>query len=206
MRLGILISGGGTTFLNLHQKILDNSLDAEIACVISSSFKAKGVTRAKELGYPTQVIRRKPFDSDEAFSTAIVEELSRYQCDLIILAGFLKRFLPLTPFENHCLNIHPSLIPAFCGKGFYGMKVHQAVWEKGCRISGCTVHLVNAHYDEGPIIVQKATSILSSDTPEIIQKKVFQLECEALPEAINLFINRQVRLANGRCEISLQQA
>lgn len=198
LRLGILISGGGTTFLNLHQKILSNQLSAEIACVVSSSRKALGLAKARELGYPAQVVQRSKFEDDESFSRAIIGHLCNHRVDLVVLGGFLKKFIPMSPFQQRCINIHPSLIPAFCGKGFYGMKVHQAVWDRSCKISGCTVHLVNANYDEGPIILQKATAIDDRDTPETIKDKVFGLECQALPEAIDLFVKDRIRFEKNR--------
>lgn len=202
LRLGVLISGGGTTFLNLHEKISAGQLQAKIACVISSSRKAKGLERAQALGYPTAFISRRKSTDDHHFSEKIIHLLEEHQVDLIVLAGFLKKFLPLAPYEMRCINIHPSLIPAFCGQGFYGMHVHHAVWKRSCKISGCTVHLVNADYDEGPIIVQKSVTIDDQDTPESIQKKVFAVECDALPEAIQLFAENRIRFENHRSIIT----
>lgn len=198
MKLGILISGGGTTFLNLHHTIHAGKLNASIACVISSTRKAAGVEKARELGYPTFILSRKKFSEDQAYSKAISACLFEHEVELVVLAGFLKKYIPQSPYENRCINIHPSLIPAFCGHGFYGMRVHQAVWERSCKISGCTVHLVNANYDEGPIIVQKAVTISDRDSPETIQKKVFELECQALPEAIGYFVQDRITFENGR--------
>lgn len=198
MKLGILISGGGTTFLNLHHTIHAGKLNASIACVISSSRKASGVEKARELGYPSLILSRKKFSDDQSYSEAISARLGEHDVELVVLAGFLKKFIPQPPYENRCINIHPSLIPAFCGHGFYGMRVHQAVWKRSCKISGCTVHLVNANYDEGPIILQKAVSISDHDSPETIQKKVFELECQALPEAINYFVHDRITFENGR--------
>jgi phosphoribosylglycinamide formyltransferase-1 len=197
-RLGILISGGGTTMLNLHRYISEGRLDAEIAVVISSKSKAKGVQRARDLGYPVEVVVRRKFDSDEAFSTAINQHLVAAKIDLVCLAGFLKLYLPGPSYRGRTLNIHPSLIPAFCGHGYYGMKVHEAVWQRGCRVSGCTVHLVNDQYDEGPILVQKVVEINPEDTPEDIQKKVAEKENEAYPEAIRMMIEDRVRIENSR--------
>ena len=200
-RLGLLISGGGTTMVNIHQHIVDGRLDAEIACVISSKRKAVGVERARDFGYPVMAVSRRRFDSDQAFSDEINAHLQRYQIDLVCLAGFLKRYLPGPSFTNRTLNIHPSLIPAFCGQGYYGMKVHEAVWRRGCLISGCTVHLVDDQYDEGPILVQKTVSLSSQDTPETIRAKVAEQENLAYPEAIRLMIEGRVQLNDGRVEI-----
>jgi len=199
--IAILISGGGTTFLNLHQKIRAGSLPARIAGIISSSGKAAGLARARDLGYRTQVVRRHGFADDAAFSLAIDARLAPWNPDLIVLAGFLKRYLPPRAWSERCINIHPSLIPAFCGPGYYGMKVHEAVWARSSRISGCTVHLVTEEYDAGPIIVQKAVPLDPADDPEDIRRKVFALECEALPEAIRLFIEKRVAFDGGRCLI-----
>ncbi len=201
-RLGILISGGGTTFLNLHERIKAGQLQAEIACVVSSKSKAAGLDRAREFGYPSYFVGRRKHPSDEAFSEAITKIMEDRQVDLIILAGFLRKYIPSERYNQRCLNIHPALIPAFCGLGFYGMKVHEAVWRKSCKVSGCTVHLVNAHYDDGPIIVQKTVALDHNDTPEDIQRKVFKEECEAYPEAIAYFIENRITFQNGRSIIA----
>ena len=205
LRLGILISGGGTTFLNLHERIGQGTLDAEIACVISSKSKAKGLERAEEFGYPNYFVGRKKYPDDRAYSDAMTELLEKHGADLVILAGFLKKYLPGARYKERTLNIHPALIPAFCGHGFYGMKVHEAVWRRSCKVSGCTVHLVNENYDEGPIILQKTVGIVDSDTPEDIRRKVFEQECEAYPEAIRLFIENRIHFEGGRSVIAKDQ-
>ena len=164
LRLGILISGGGTTFLNLHQKIQAGELSAEIACVVSSSSKAAGLHKARQLGYPGYFVGRRKWPSHLAFSNAIDQHLGHHRVDLVVLGGFLKKYLPGAQFDGRCINIHPSLIPSFCGAGFYGMRVHEAVWRRSCKITGCTVHLVNENYDEGPIILQKAVAVHHEDT------------------------------------------
>jgi len=198
LKLGALISGGGTTFLNLHRKIEAGALDAEIACVISSRAKAPGLDKARELGYPARFLGRKRFDSDAAYSAAITDVLESHGVELIVLAGFLRKYLPGPRYRQRCINIHPSLLPSFGGQGYYGMRVHEAVWRRSCKISGCTVHLVTENYDEGPIIVQKAVPIDSRDSPEDIRRKVFALECEALPEAIQAFAENRVAFEQGR--------
>ena len=200
--LGVLISGGGTTFLNLHEVIQAGKLNAEIRCVISSKAKAAGLARARELGYPGWLVRRGNFESDQTFSAAITAILESSSVDLAVLGGFLRRYLPTGKFDRRCINIHPSLIPAFCGKGYYGHLVHEAVWRRSCKVSGCTVHLVNDRYDEGPIILQKSVSIDDRDTPEDIRRKVFALECQALPEAIAYFAENRIRFEGGRSIIA----
>lgn len=201
MKLGILISGGGTTMVNLHERITAGKLKAEIVCVISSSSKAAGLEKAKGFGYPTHFLGRRKFADDVAYSEALTALLQEHGAELVILAGFLKMYLPSGPYKERTLNIHPSLIPSFCGKGFYGMKVHEAVWKRGCRVSGCTVHLVNENYDEGPIIVQRTVPLTPEDDPERIRQKVWELECEAYPHAIKLFVNNRISFENGRAVI-----
>lgn len=202
MKLGILISGGGTTFLNLHKHIQEGSLNAEIACVISSSKKAKGLERAQEYGYATASFARRRFEDDKAYSEAIIAELKSHGAELVILAGFLKMFHPGEAYADRCLNIHPSLIPAFCGQGYYGMKVHEGVHARGCKISGCTIHLVNDQYDAGPIVLQRVVHLADGDTAEDIRAKVFEAECEAYPEAIKLFVDGHVLVKNDRTFIT----
>lgn len=198
MKLGVLISGGGRTLLNLDKQINQGKLEATIAVVISSSRKAAGVERAEALGYPVHVALRKKTLSDEAYSEKILSILDEHNVDLVILAGFLKKFLPGERFHNRCVNIHPSLIPAFCGPGYYGSRVHEAVWKRGCRISGCTVHFVNDHYDDGPIILQRPVQLDALDKPDDIAHKVFEEECKALPEAINIIAKGGITIEQGR--------
>ena len=201
MRLGVLLSGGGTTFWNLHEKIRDGKLAAEIACVISSRSRAPGLEKAQKAGYPHTVVGRKKYPSDEAYSEAITALLKAHDVDLVVLAGFLRRYLPGPAYAERCINIHPALLPSFGGQGFYGDRVHQAVWRASCKVSGCTVHLVNEEYDAGPIIVQKAVAISDRDSPEDIRAKVFRLECEALPEAITYYCENRIRFEDGRAII-----
>ncbi|PIE02189.1 MAG: phosphoribosylglycinamide formyltransferase [Acidobacteria bacterium] len=198
MKLGILLSGSGRTLLNLNQHIKKGSVRAEIRVVISSSRKCLGVERAKKLGIPVVIMRKRKSLTEEEYSHAITQSLEEHHVDLVVLAGFLKKYLPSKHYENSCINIHPSLIPAFCGPGFYGSKVHQAVWRRGCTVSGCTVHFVNEQYDAGPIILQKTVCLHAEDSPELIAQKVFEKECEALPEAIQLIIEKKVHIIDGR--------
>ena len=198
LTLGLLISGGGTTFLNLHRAIQEEGLPARIGCVISSNAKAPGLEHARRLGYPHAVVSRKKFDSDRAFSQAITEKLEAHGTELAVLAGFLRRYLPAERYKERCINIHPALLPAFGGKGFFGMHVHEAVWKRSCKLSGCTVHLVNEEYDAGTIILQKWVVLDHNDTPEDIRRKVFVLECEALPLAIRLFAEGRIEFRDGR--------
>ncbi|CAM2006409.1 phosphoribosylglycinamide formyltransferase [Acanthopleuribacter pedis] len=201
LRLGILISGGGTTFLNVHERINAGTLDAEIACVISSRKKAFGLERARKLGYPDYSVNYRKLGDDQAASAAIQEILAEHRVDLVVLAGFLRVFLPGETYANRCINIHPSLIPAFCGQGFYGAKVHEAVYRRGCRVSGCTVHMVNDHYDEGPIIAQQSVALADGDDAAEIQRKVFAAECETLPRVVQWFAEGRIQVENGRVSV-----
>ncbi len=194
MRLVVLISGGGTTLKNLLEKIAAGQLSAEIALVISSTSKAGGLAIAEQAGIPTQVIRRQDFDTPMAHSEAVFGACRTSGCRWVVMGGYLTHVLIPADFENRVLNIHPALIPAFCGKGFYGGHVHQAVLEYGAKISGCTVHFVDNQYDHGPIILQKVVPVLDDDTPETLAARVFQAECEAYPEALR-------QLARGRVTV-----
>jgi len=187
VRLAVLVSGGGTTLQNFIDKIKQGTLNAEIACVVSSSSRAYALERARSNGIPHTTIRRKDFTDEVEFTKAIYEWIEPFRPDLITLAGFLKRIWVAPEWQNRIMNIHPALIPAFCGEGFYGMRVHRAVLDYGVKVSGCTVHFVDNEYDHGPIIIQKVVPVFPDDTPEELQKRVFKKECEAYPEAINLY-------------------
>jgi formyltetrahydrofolate-dependent phosphoribosylglycinamide formyltransferase len=187
IRLAVLISGGGTTLQNFIDRIADGRMQAEIAIVISSNSKAFGVERARRVNLQVEVIRRESFDSVTSFSDAIFACCRAADVDLVTLAGFLKLLKIPDDFAGRVMNIHPALLPAFGGKGMYGHHVHQAVLESGARISGCTVHFVDDHFDQGPIILQREIPVLDDDTPDTLAARVFEQECEAYPEAIRLF-------------------
>jgi phosphoribosylglycinamide formyltransferase-1 len=190
----VLISGGGTTLKNLLAVKAAGKLDVEIALVISSNPKAGGLAIAKDAGLPTRVIERCSLRDDEEYSRAVFDACRTSGADWVVMGGFLT-FVPIPPdFENRVLNIHPALIPAFCGKGFYGHHVHEAVLEYGAKISGCTVHFVDNQYDHGPIILQKTVPVLDDDTPETLAARVFAAECEAYPEALRLLSTSRVRV------------
>jgi phosphoribosylglycinamide formyltransferase 1 len=197
IRLAVLISGGGTTLLNLHQQTQQGELAAEIPLVIASR-DCRGVERAWERSLSVQVLRRKEFDSLEEYSQSLFDLCREEGIDLIALGGFLSRILIPDDFIHRVINIHPSLIPAFCGQGMYGERVHQAVIERGCKVSGCTVHFCDNEYDHGPIILQRTVPVLDDDDPDRLAERVFAEECRAYPEAINLF-------AAGRLEIQGQR-
>ena len=186
MRLVVLISGGGTTLKNLLEKISAGQLVAEIALVISSHPQALGLKIAKGAGIPTKVVERKAMPTPEAYSDAIFAACRATEARWVVMGGFLTHVLIPPDFGNRVLNIHPALIPYFCGKGFYGHHVHEAVLKQGAKISGCTVHFVDNEYDHGPIILQKVVPVMEDDTPETLAERVFQAECEAYPEALTL--------------------
>ncbi|HLY09394.1 MAG TPA: phosphoribosylglycinamide formyltransferase [Planctomycetota bacterium] len=193
VRLGVLLSGSGRTLQNLIDRIEDRSLPAQIAVVLSSHPGVKGLDRARAAKIPAVTVDYKAFDTDQAFSAAVSHELEKHPVDLVILAGFLRRYLFPRQFEGRVLNIHPALLPDFGGKGFYGHHVHEAVLRSGATESGCTVHLADLNYDKGPILLQKRVPVLPGDTPETLADRVFQAECEAYPEAIRRMAAVEVR-------------
>lgn len=176
LKIAVLLSGSGRTLDNFHERIVKGTLAAEIQVVISNVRDALGLSKAEKYGYPA---------FHAVGNEAINAILQDYKVDVICLAGFLKLYEPPPTLARSVINIHPSLIPAFCGDGFYGSRVHRAVKQRGCLVSGCTVHFASEVYDEGPIIVQKSVDLDYDDTPETIGAKVFAAECEAFPEALN---------------------
>ena len=201
IRVAVLISGGGTTLQNFIDRIADGRMRAEIALVISSNPKAFGVERARNAGLPTEIIRREEFDSVVSFSDAIFGRCRDANVDLVTLAGFLKLLTIPADFAGRVMNIHPALLPAFGGKGMYGHHVHEAVLESGVRVSGCTVHFVDDHFDHGLIILQRTVPVLDVDTPNSLAARVFAQECGAYPEAVRLFAARRLEIVGGRVRI-----
>jgi len=202
IRLGVLISGGGTTLVNFLKKINAGELNAKVAVVIASREGVAGIDRAREAGLSCEVVARKKFDSVESFSNAIFDRCRAANVDLVTLAGFLSLISIPPDFERRVLNIHPALIPAFCGHGFHGHHVHEAVLARGVKLSGCTVHFADNEYDHGPIIIQRAAPVLETDTPDSLAARVFEAECQAYPEAIRLFADGRLEIANGRLKIN----
>lgn len=187
IRLGVLISGGGTTLVNFVDQIAAGRLDAEIPLVVASSPDCRGVARARDAGLKCEVVPRKQFASTKDFSEAVFNLCREHHVDLVTFAGFLSLLQIPHDFTDRMLNIHPALIPSFCGKGFYGLKVHAAAIERGVKVSGCTVHFADNEYDHGPIVLQRTVPVEPDDTPETLAKRVFAAECEAYPEAITHF-------------------
>lgn len=197
-RLVVLISGGGTTLRNLLDKIAAGELNARVAAVISSSPSAAGLNYAQAAGIPTQVVRRGDYADVEAFSQALFDHCRAASPDLVVMGGFLKLVRIPEDFAGRVVNIHPSLIPAFCGEGFYGRRVHQAVLDYGAKLSGCTVHFVDNQYDHGPIILQEAVPVLDDDTAETLAARVFQAECEVYPRALRMLAAGELQLQGRR--------
>lgn len=176
MRMAVLLSGSGRTLDNFHDRINAGTMQGTIEVVLSNAKDALGLQKAHDYGYPA-------FHAQG--NEAINEILQEYGVELVILAGYLKLYEAPATLVHNVINIHPSLIPSFCGRGFYGMRVHRAVKARGVRVTGCTVHFANEVYDEGPIIVQKCVDVGDDDSPDDIAHNVFAMECEAFPEAIN---------------------
>lgn len=198
VRLGALISGGGTTLTNFLAKIAAGELAAEVPVVIASRSDCGGIARARSAGLECVVIERRRYATVEEFSDAVFDRCRAAQVDLVTLAGFLALIHIPHDFAWRVMNIHPALIPAFCGTGFYGHKVHEAVLARGAKVSGCTVHFADNHYDHGPIILQRTVAVLDDDTPDSLAARVFAAECEAYPEAIRLFAQGRLEIVDGR--------
>lgn len=197
----VLISGGGTTLKNILEKRAAGKLRVDVKLVISSNAKARGLDIAAAAGIPTKVLRGRDFTAPELYSEAIFNACREVSPDYVVMGGFLS-YVPIPPdFENRVINIHPALIPAFCGKGFYGHHVHEAVLEYGAKISGCTVHFVDNEYDHGPVILQRAVPVLDDDTPDTLAARVFAAECEAYPEALALLSSGRVIVAGRRVRV-----
>lgn len=194
VRLGVLISGGGTTLLNLHDRISARQLHAEVAVVIASQRSCRGVERSRAAGFRCEVMRPKDFTDVSTYSAAVFQELRDAGADLVVLAGFLSLLEIPDDFRWRVINIHPSLIPAFCGHGFFGHHVHEAAIARGVKFSGCTVHFANNEYDEGPIILQRVIPVPDGCSPEQLAALVFDEEKVAYPEAIR-------DLASGNIQI-----
>ena len=190
LRIGVLVSGGGTNLQAILDAI-DNKIitDAEIAVVISNNEGAYALKRARNHGIPAECISPKSFDSRDEFNEALIRRVDSFKPDLIVLAGFLVKIPEgmIARYRNRIINIHPSLIPSFCGVGYYGLKVHEAALARGVKITGATVHYVDEGMDSGPIILQKAVEVKEGDTPESLQRRVMEeAEWKILPQAIQM--------------------
>lgn len=205
LKLAVLVSGGGTNL----QAILDaidagKITNAKVEVVISNNPGAYALERAAKHGVEAVCISPKEYENRAAFNTAFLDKLNSYQVDLVVLAGFLVVIPPemIAQYRNRIINIHPSLIPSFCGTGFYGLKVHEGALARGVKVTGATVHFVDEGTDTGPIILQKAVEVRQGDTPEVLQRRVMeQAEWIILPQAIDLIANGKVSVVDGHAVI-----
>lgn len=206
LRIAVLVSGGGTNLQAIFDAIDDGRItNAEVSVVISNNPGAYALERAKKRGVDAVCLSPKSFESRDAFNRALLEKVREYRTDLVVLAGCLVVIpkIMVEAFPNRIINIHPSLIPAFCGTGYYGLRVHEAVLERGVKITGATVHFVDDGTDTGPIILQKAVAVRQEDTPKTLQQRVMEeAEWKIMPEAINLIANGRVAVTDGHVRIS----
>lgn len=201
IRLGILLSGGGRTMVNLAECIKRGELAAEIAAVISSRSRVKGVDRARKLGHKPTIIRVKDHPDIDEFSRCIEKVLVEARIDLVLQCGWLCFWKIAAQYENRVMNIHPALLPSFGGQGMWGHHVHEAVLAAGCKVSGCTVHFVTNEYDAGPIILQRSCAVLEGDDADSLAARVFEQECLAYPEAVRLFAENRLTVRDGRVQV-----
>ena len=205
LKIAVLVSGGGTNLQAIIDKIASGEItNTEIALVFSNNRKAYALERAKMAGIPAKALSPKQFENREAFNDAVLEVIEESKADLIVLAGCLMYIPPklIEKYHNRIINIHPSLIPSFCGKGYYGLTVHEKALERGVKVTGATVHFVDEVLDNGPIILQKAVMIEEGDTPEVLQRRVMeQAEWVIVPKAIDLIANGKISVENGIAHI-----
>ncbi|MDF2611217.1 MAG: formyltetrahydrofolate-dependent phosphoribosylglycinamide formyltransferase [Lachnospiraceae bacterium] len=201
LRIAVLVSGGGTNLQAIIDSIADGRItNAMIAVVISNKKDVYALERAKQNGIPSCVVTPKDYNTREEFSQVLLDTIDSYKTDLIVLAGYLVIIpeLLIQKYRNRIINVHPSLIPSFCGPGYYGLKVHEGVLARGNKITGATVHFVDEGTDTGPIILQKAVQVEEDDTPEILQRRVMEeAEWKILPEAIDLIANNKLLIKNN---------
>lgn len=202
IRVAVLISGSGRTLKNFVDLAAEGSLPIDIRLVISSSASAGGLQHARDANIPTSVLLRSKFADDAAYGAAIFDACRAAEVDYVVMAGFLKLVPVPEDFEGRVLNIHPALIPAFCGHGMYGNRVHQAVLDYGAKITGCTVHFVDNQYDHGPIIWQQPVPVFDDDTADSLADRVFEAELEAYPRVLQLLAAGRIKLSGRKVTIS----
>lgn len=205
LKVAVMVSGGGTNLQAIIDAVESERItNTELTAVISNNRGAYALERAKKAGIRDIVVSPKDYETRQEFNRALIETVDALEVDLIVLAGYLVVLPPemIEKYENRIINIHPSLIPAFCGKGYYGLKVHEAALERGVKVAGATVHFVDAGTDTGPIILQKAVVVENGDTPKILQQRVMeQAEWILLPEAIDMIANNRVVVVGGKTVI-----
>lgn len=200
IKIGALVSGGGTNLQAILDAIDKGGINAEVRAVVSNKAGAYALERASSRGIETAVISKKDFDTAEEYEKNLAKFFKDRDIDLIVLAGFMVILGPtfVNQFENRMINIHPALIPSFCGEGFYGLHVHEAALKAGVKVTGATVHFVTAECDAGPIILQKAVEVMDDDTPETLQRRVMeQAEWIIYPEAVRLFAEGRLEIVDG---------
>ena len=206
LRVAVLVSGGGTNLQAIIDAVEHGTFtNTQIVGVISNNKNAFALERAGRHGIPAQCISPKDFETRDEFNRVFLDKVNELKADLIVLAGFLVVIpeMMIREYRNRIINIHPSLIPSFCGTGFYGLKVHEAALKRGVKVVGATVHFVDEGTDTGPIILQKAVSVEEGDTPEILQRRVMeQAEWKILPQAIDLIANGKVQIVDGKVSIT----
>lgn len=206
LKIAVMVSGGGTNLQAIIDRVADRTItNTEIAVVISNNYGVKALERAEAAGIPAVCVSPKDYADRATFNQALLDTVNSYQVDLIVLAGFLVVIpeMMIEQYENRIINIHPSLIPAFCGTGYYGLKVHEAALARGVKVVGATVHFVDKGTDTGPILLQKAVEVQPGDTPKLLQQRVMeQAEWKLLPQAIDLIANNRVTVADGKTVIS----
>ena len=205
LRVVVMVSGGGTNLQAVIDSVKDGTItNTQIVGVISNNKNAYALKRAEENDIPSMCVSPKDFETRDIFNEKLLEAVGSFKPDLVVLAGFLVVIPPemIRKYENRMINIHPSLIPSFCGKGYYGLKVHEAALARGVKVVGATVHFVDEGTDTGPIILQKAVEVQQGDTPEVLQRRVMeQSEWKILPRAIDLIANGKVQVADHKTTI-----
>jgi len=201
LQIAVLLSGNGTSLESLFERIDTGEIDAQVAVVIASREDAFGLERARRRGVPAIAVPRKAYSDTQAFNQALHAELAKHPVQLVALLGFMCLFEMRPAYEGRTINVHPALIPAFCGKGYYGNRVHQAVLDKGVRLTGATVHFVDAQYDHGPIILQEALYVLEEDTVDTLATRVQALERELVARSIQLFARGRLEIIGQRVRI-----
>lgn len=203
LKFAVMASGGGTDFQSLIDAVQSGQINAEICCLVAGKPDIYAIERAKAAGIPVEVVQKKSFDTVEAFDEAILAVLKAHAADFVVLAGYLSIIgkKTISAYRNKIINIHPSLIPSFCGMGMYGGKVHEAVIEYGAKFSGATVHFVDEEADTGPIIMQQVVPVMEGDTPEKLAARVLETEHRILPEAVALMADGKLLVEGRRVKV-----
>lgn len=202
LRVAVLLSGNGSSLENLLEHIDSGQVNAEVVVVVCSKEEAFGLERARRRGIPAIAVSRKKYRDGKEFNDHVHAALAPYDVELVALLGFLSLFELRGKYEGRSINVHPALIPAFCGRGFYGRRVYEAVLESGVKLSGATVHLSDDEYDEGPILLQEAVPVLEDDTVESLAQRVQAAERRLVPQAVQLFADGRVRVEGRRARIT----